>query len=40
MGAFGFSSGPFLTKNFEFDLDHGPRPGPELDNEDTSHQGS
>ena len=26
------SSGPFLTMNFEFDHDHGPRPGPELDN--------
>ena len=26
------SSGPFLTMNFEFDLDHGPRPAPELDN--------
>ena len=22
------SSGPFLTMNFEFDHDHGPRPGP------------
>ena len=26
------SSGPSLTMNFEFDQDHGPRPGPELDN--------
>ena len=26
------SSGPFLTMNYEFDQDHGPRPGPELDN--------
>ena len=26
------SSGPFLTMNFEFDQDHGPRPGPKLDN--------
>ena len=26
------SSGPFLTMNFEFDQDHGPRPGHELDN--------
>ena len=25
-------SGPFGTINFEFDQDHGPRPGPELDN--------
>ena len=25
------SSGPFLTMNFEFDHDYGPRPGPELD---------
>ena len=25
------SSGPFFTMNFEFDQDHGPRPGPELD---------
>ena len=23
--------GPFLTMNFEFDHDYGPRPGPELD---------
>ena len=26
------SSGPFLTMNFELDQDHGPRPGPGLDN--------
>ena len=25
------SSGPFLTMNFKFDQDHGPRQGPELD---------
>ena len=25
------SYGPFLTMNFEFDHDYGPRPGPELD---------
>ena len=25
------SSGSLLTMNFEFDLDHGPRPGPKLD---------
>ena len=25
------SSGPFLTMFFEFDQDHGPRPGLELD---------
>ena len=25
------SSGHFLTMNFEFDQDHGPRPGPKLD---------
>ena len=27
-----YSSGPFLTMNFEFDQDHGPRQAPELDN--------
>ena len=26
------SSGPFSTMNFEFDQNHGPRPGPELHN--------
>ena len=26
------SYGPFLIMNFEFDQDHGSRPGPELDN--------
>ena len=26
------SSGPFLTMNFEFNQEHGPRPGPKLDN--------
>ena len=26
------SSGPFLTMNFEFEQDPGPRPGPQLDN--------
>ena len=26
------SSCPFLTMNFEFYQDHGPKPGPELDN--------
>ena len=31
------SSGPFLTMNFEFNQDHGPRPGPELDNFYTHH---
>ena len=32
MGAFGFlhQNGPFLTMNFEFDQDLGPRPGPKL----------
>ena len=30
------SSGPFLTMNFEFDHDYGPRPGPELDNKEFS----
>ena len=29
---YSLSSGPFLTMHFEFDQDHGPRPGPKLDN--------
>ena len=29
---YNISSGPFLTVNFQFDLDHGQRPGPELAN--------
>ena len=29
---FNVSSGPFLTMNFEFNQEHGPRPGPKLDN--------
>ena len=28
---YSISSGPFLTVNFEFDQDHGPRPGPGLE---------
>ena len=30
--AYRVRSVPFLIMNFEFDQDHGPRPGPQLDN--------
>ena len=34
----GDPSCPFKTMNFEFDQDHGPRPGPKLDNNGKSEQ--
>ena len=30
-------SGPFLTMNFDFDQDCGPRPGPELDKNESGY---